>query len=173
MKRTKIYFIAAALLFANVACDDDTAGTDVTAELDKQFMLSASDGGLFEINAGQVASSNGTTTALKAFGQQMLDEHTDIKQALMKIAKDANVDLPTTLSNAKQQKLDSLSALSGIAFDTTYIKMVAISHEEAVNLYEIQATSARNIDLKAFAADNLPRLRAHLEKARSMRDSIQ
>ncbi|MCE7071193.1 DUF4142 domain-containing protein [Dyadobacter sp. CY327] len=173
MKRTKFFFLAAALSFATVACDDDTTGTNAPAELDKQFMLAASDGGLFEINAGQVASSKGTTQTIKQFGQEMLDDHTSIKQELMKIAKDANVDLPTTLSSGKQQKLDSLSELSGIAFDTTYIKMVTISHEEAVNLYEIQDKSASNVQLKTFAADKLPRLKAHLEKAKAMRDSIQ
>ncbi|SKB92773.1 DUF4142 domain-containing protein [Dyadobacter psychrophilus] len=173
MKNVKLYFFAALLILAAFACDDDPTGTNVPAEMDEQFMLTAFDGGLFEVNAGQVASSKGTTSAIKDFGQQLLDDHTDINQELMKVSKDADLDLPTTLSNAKQQQLDTLSGLSGIAFDTTYIKMMVSTHEEIVNLYEIQATTGRNVDLKAFASDKLPKLRAHLETAKSMKDSIQ
>ena len=173
MKRIKLYMIAASLMLTVLACDDDTASTDIPAEMDKQFMLAAFDDGLFQINAGQVASSKGTTKVIKDFGQQLLDDHTDINQELMKLSKDDNVDLPTTLSNDKQQRLDTLSGLSGIAFDTTYIKMMVGTHEEIVNLYEVQTTTGRNAELKAFASDKLSKLRTHLETARSMKDSIQ
>lgn len=173
MKNIKIYFFAAALMLSAVACEDDTASGDLPAELDKQFMLSAFDNGLFEVNAGQVASSKGTTSVISGFGEQLLKDYTDINQELMLLAKDADLDLPTTLSNAKQQKLDTLSGLSGIAFDTTYIKMVVSTHEEIVNLYEVQATTARNASLKTFASDQLPKLRGHLDSAKSMKDSVQ
>lgn len=173
MKNIRIYFFAAALMLSAVACEDDNASSNVPAELDKQFMLSAFDKSLFEVNAGQVASSKGTTSVINNFGEQLLKDHTDINQELMLLAKDVKLNLPTTLSNAKQQKLDTLSGLSGMAFDTTYIKMVAGTHEEIVNLYEVQATTARNVNLKTFASDQLPKLRVHLDTAKSMKDSIQ
>ncbi|MCF0042690.1 DUF4142 domain-containing protein [Dyadobacter fanqingshengii] len=172
MKNIKVYFFAALILSA-VACDDETTSSDVPAEMDKQFMLAAFDDGLFEVNAGQVASSKGTTSVITDFGGQLLDDHTVINQELMQLAKEVNLDLPTTLSNAKQQKLDTLSGLSGMAFDTTYIKMMVSTHEGSINLYEIQATTGRNVTLKTFASDNLTKLRAHLETAKSMKDSIQ
>ncbi|MCF0063624.1 DUF4142 domain-containing protein [Dyadobacter chenwenxiniae] len=173
MKHIREYFFAAAMMFAGIACNDDTASTDVPAEMDKQFILSASDAGLFEVNAGQVASSKGTTSVIKGFGKQLLDKHTEINQELMKLANNANVDLATTLPDARQQQLDTLSGLTGMAFDTTYIKMMVSTHEEIVNLYEIQAATGGNPDLKTFASDKLSGLRAHLETAKSIRDSIQ
>ena len=165
----------AALMLATVACDDDDNDdvTNVTAEMDKQFLLNAADGSLFEVNAGQVATSKGTSASITNYGQEMVDDHTKATQELGALANNNNVDLPTTLSDKMQQKLDTLSALSGMAFDTTYIKMMVSSHLETINLFETEATSSQNNELKAWSSDKPPELREHLERARSLKDSIQ
>ena len=165
----------AALMLATVACDDKDEDdvTNVTAEVDKQFLLNASDGSLFEVNAGQVATSKGTSASIQNFGQEMVDDHTEMTQEIGALANNNNVDLPTTLSDKMQLKLDTLSALSGMAFDTTYIKMMVSSHLETVDLFEKQAATSQNNELKAWSADRLPELRGHLDRAKSLRDSIQ
>jgi putative membrane protein len=166
----------AAIMFTAVACDDDDDNdnpTNVTAEIDKQFLLKASDGSLFEVNAGQVAGSKGTSAAIQDFGEEMVEDHTEINQEIGAIANGLNVDLPVTLSNEMQLKLDTLSALSGMAFDTTFIKMMVSSHVQTVSLFETQATSSSNTEIKAWTSDKLPELREHLERARALQDSIQ
>ncbi|MCE7064211.1 DUF4142 domain-containing protein [Dyadobacter sp. CY326] len=174
MKLNRFHFVITAMMLAAAGCNDDddnNGSTEVIAEMDKQFLLTAADGGLFEVNAGQVASSEGTVTAIKNYGQDMVGDHTEMNKELMSLADKNDVDLPTTLSNKMQLKLDTLSGISGTAFDTTYVKMMVTSHLETVNLFETQSINGRSAELKSWAAEKLPELRAHLEMARSLKDS--
>ena len=70
---------------------------------------------------------------------------------------------------AKQMELQDKK---GRAFDQAYIRMMVNDHDDAVSLFEDAASDARNMDLQAFAAKILPKLKQHFEEAKSLRDSI-
>jgi len=161
-------------MLTTVACDDDDDdnNNNAIAEVDRQFVVSAADGNLFEVNSGQVASSKGTNTNVKTYGQMMVTDHTAASQELMTLAGKKDVDIPTTLSDAKQDKLDSLASLTGVRFDSVYVNMMVVSHMETVNLFEKESTSGTDNELKTWAASKLPALRHHLEMAEALKDSL-
>jgi putative membrane protein len=168
-----LYLLMSVLMLTTVACDDDDDEENNTiAQVDRQFVLSAADGNLFEINSGQVASSKGTAANIKSYGQMMVTDHTAASQELMTLAGRKNVEIPTTLSDAKQDKLDSLATLTGVRFDSVYVNMMVVSHKETVTLFERESTGGSDAELKTWATSKLPALRHHLEMAEALKDSL-
>ena len=186
MKKFNLISMLAVILFVSVSCkdDDDDNVVNQIPEADKTFVMNAADGGMFEVKAGEMAVAKGDTMSMagmagmdsmsvKSFGQMMITDHTKANNELMTIATSKNVTVPTSLTTAKQQKLDSLSALSGSSFNTTYVKMMVASHQETVNLFQKEKDSGADMDLKAFATKTLPTVEHHLEMAKMMQSTIK
>jgi putative membrane protein len=168
------YWIIASLL-AITACEDPNENNDarLVGEVDKKFVLDAADAGLFEVNAGQVASAKASNADIKSYGELMVEDHYKINQELGAVAKTKGLEIPTTLSNEKQGMLDSLASMSGMTFDTIYVNMMVSSHTATVNLFETEAANGVDEELKSWASSRLPVLREHLEKAKALKDATQ
>jgi len=174
----------AAGMFVAVSCDDDDENMVTVPEADRTFAISAADGGMFEVKAGEMAVAKGDSSAtgmvmgsdsmsIKSFGQMMITDHTKANNELKGIADPKDVDLPTTLSSAKQMKLDSLNAVSGAAFSTMYARMMVTSHQETIALFEKESSTGQDAELKSWATQKLPTLKHHLEMAEMMYDEMK
>jgi putative membrane protein len=184
MKKLNSILWLAAMLFVAGACnddDDDNMPSDQITDKDRTFVMSAADGGMFEVKAGEMAVAKGSAThvthadsmSVKSFGQMMITDHTKANNELKMLADARGVAIPTTLTAAKQQKMDSLSAASGAAFDRMYTKMMVTSHQETINLFRSESNDGDNQELKSWASSKLPTLEHHLEMAEMMQDSIR
>ncbi len=61
----------------------------------------------------------------------------------------------------------------GRAFDTAYVALAGPrAHEAAIRLYEAEARNGRDPQLRAFAANTLPMLNAHLAAARQLERTV-
>ena len=170
MKNLRIWFLLSAVIFAISSCTDHEG--DPVADMDRQFMISAADGNLFEIKAGEIAAAKAIVDSVKSYGLHMGVDHTMATQELMSLASKKGVTLPTTLSPAKQMKIDSLNAKTGMDFDKTYMNMMVASHIETINLFEMEATKGVDPEVKSWAAGKLPTLKHHLEKAEALKNSL-
>ena len=202
MKKLNLFLMLAMSVFLAFACsdndDDDNNVIETLTDADKAFINSAADGGMFEVRAGELASTKGDSMMVdsmmtdsmmtdsmmtdsmnmdsmnvRSFGRMMVTDHTKANNELKSLADSKGVTVPTTLSNAKQQKVDSLNTQSGQTFNRTYINMMVASHQETIDLFQKQADSGNDADLKSWAASKLPTLRMHLEHARSMQSKNQ
>ncbi|MCE7067015.1 DUF4142 domain-containing protein [Dyadobacter sp. CY326] len=187
MKKLKMILMLAAGMFVAVSCDDDDDDQDnVTSvsETDRTFAVNAADGGMFEVRAGEMAVAKGDSSAMgvmmgadsmsiKSFGQMMITDHTMANNELKSISDPKKVDLPTTVSNAKQLKLDSLNAASGVAFNRLYAKMMVASHQETIALFQSESTGGQDNELKTWATQKLPNLNQHLEMAQMLNDEVK
>jgi putative membrane protein len=182
----KIHLLLFAAMLITVSCDDDDDNNDPgnsLSESDKVFVTNAADGGMFEVKAGEMAVAKGDSTSMgfmngdslsvKSFGRMMITDHTKVNEELKDLATRKGASVPTTLSAPKQQKLDSLSAVSGEAFNQMYAKMMVSSHEETVKLFQSQAASGNDAEIKSWASDKIPALQHHLETAQMMADSVR
>ena len=185
MKKLRLILIVGAGMFAAIGCSDDDDNNQPTVpEADRMFVMNAADGGMFEVRAGELAVAKGSTSAtgavmgsdsmsIKSFGQMMITDHTMANNELRGIAEPKQVEMPGTLSSNKQKMLDSLNTASGTAFNTMYARMMVSSHVETVSLFEKQANSGQDDELKSWASQKVPTLRHHLEMAQMMRDSVR
>jgi putative membrane protein len=104
----------------------------------------------------------------------MVDDHTETTEDLKELVKDENikVEMPSKLDDKHQANLDKLKDVSGANFDTVYVPMQVLAHEQAVNLFEDYSKSGDNDALKEWAADTVPTLKEHLEEARDLNTEL-
>lgn len=161
------------MLFAATACEnDDTTDPGLVSEIDKQFIVAASDDALFQVNAGQVAASGATSESIRDYGEQMTTDYTQAGKELQKFASARKIQLSTTLSDERQQQLDSLAMLTDTSLDTLYLNQMVAIQMRVVHMMEIEGTSGNDPELKQWATNRLPTVRQFEERAKAMRDSL-
>lgn len=129
---------------------------------------------MYEIQSGQLASEKAQNADVKAFGSQMLNDHTKTSDELKGIIgdEDIKVELPGKLDAEHQTNLDKLNGLSRTQFDKEYVRMLIDAHQKAVALFDNYAAAGENDDLKGWAKDTLPTLKGHLEHAQKLKNSV-
>lgn len=139
----------------------DKAASSVTMG-DKSWLKMTHKEGIDELRLGQLAAQRGSSSAVKAFGQQMVADHSKMNLELKKLAdkKGIQLDKPAIMS-ADYNKLDRLS---GAQFDKEYISIMLADHKEDVASYGKQAKQGGDPNLTAWAAKQLPTLQHHLNQ---------
>ena len=132
---------------------------------DHVFMTKAAEGGMAEVELGNLAKDKGSNDAVKNFGQHMVDDHSKANDELKDLASKKNVTLPSALNAKDQATKDRLSKLSGEAFDRAYIRDMVADHRADVAEFRHEANSGKDPDVKAWAAKTLPTLENHLKMA--------
>jgi putative membrane protein len=145
----------------------DSGSSKMMKSADTKFAVAAAQGGMAEVQMGQLAVQKATNPDVKAFGQHMVDDHSKANDELKEVASKEGITLPTSV-NAKDQALMSrLQNLSGTEFDKAYMKAMVKDHEEDVKEFQKQANSGTDAGLKDFASKTLPTLQSHLDMAKS------
>src|SRR3546814_12626244 len=102
----------------------------------------------------------------------MVQDHTKVGEELAALASKKGYTPPEGPSLLQKAKIKTLS-LTDDGFDEMYIDNLGVSaHEDAVKLFQDAAANAKDADVKAFAAQNLPALQEHLTMAKTMQQQI-
>jgi putative membrane protein len=131
---------------------------------DMSFYKNAAEGGLAEVDLGQLAQEKSPTQSVKDFGAMMVKDHTAANKKLQTVALSKAIKLPTSPSVAQMGSKTKLEVLSGTTFDKFYIKGMIKDHEEDIKEFEREASNGQDADAKAYATAILPTLKAHLKK---------
>jgi putative membrane protein len=135
---------------------------------DSGFYKQAAEGGMAEVEMGTLAQQKGLNPRVKEFGAIMVKDHTAANQKLKAIAASKAIDLPTSPSVVQMAAKTKLEALSGEAFDKSYIRGMIKDHQEDIAMFKKEAASGQDPDAKAFAVATLPTLQAHLKSIQSI-----
>jgi len=135
---------------------------------DQKFAMDAAQGGMMEVDLGQVATQKAASQAVKDFGQRMVTDHGKANNQLLQIASQKGMSLPKALPADMKQERDKLAGLSGAEFDRMYMSHMLKDHEKDVKEFEMQAEKGSDPALRSFAQETLPTLRQHLELARTV-----
>jgi putative membrane protein len=150
----------------------DQGASKMMKSADTHFAMQAAQGGIAEVKLGQLAAEKAANPDVKAFGQQMVDDHTKANDQLKSIAQGEGMTLPTDV-NAKQQAMyNKLSKLSGAEFDRQYVKGMVADHEEDVKEFQKEANNGKDEKIKSFASQTLPVLQQHLDKIKSIQSKM-
>jgi putative membrane protein len=128
---------------------------------DKEFASKAGMGGLFEVQAGNLAVQKASSAEVKSFAQRMVADHSRANDELSQLATTKGLALPTELDGDHKAALDHLNALSGAEFDKAYMTHMVEDHQKDVAEFEKASTSATDGDLRGWATSTLPVLREH------------
>jgi len=97
--------------------------------------------GVAEVQMGKPAVEKASNPQVKQFGQSMIDDHTTAGDQLKSVASKDNITLPADLNAKDKATYDSLSKLSGTAFDRAYMRDMVKDHQTDVNEFQKEATS--------------------------------
>jgi putative membrane protein len=135
---------------------------------DQKFVREAAQGGMMEVQLGQLAQQNGASAEVKDFGRRMVQDHTQANTRLKTLATDKGLKLPTEMSQEQKQHMQQLSRLSGAEFDRMYMDHMVKDHKKDVSEFEKESKNGGDLAVRAFATETLPTLRQHLELAQQI-----
>jgi putative membrane protein len=139
---------------------------------DSSFYKSLAQGGLAEIDLGQLASEKATNPSVKDFGTMMVKDHSAANEELKTLAASKGITLPSGPDAATHAKKIELEALSGGSFDKSYVSNQIKAHKDTVSLLQKEISSGQDAEAKAFAQKALPTVQAHLKAVEKIADSL-
>jgi putative membrane protein len=141
---------SAAVVFA--FCAGQACAAETASPADKAFVAKVSQGGMFEVALGKVASEKGDAQMIKDDGVTEAHDHELVGARLKSVATAAGIDFPAKLNDEFQGRLDKLGAMSGKAFDAAYVTEMERIHALDGGLFAKEAKDGSG-DFKAFAAE--------------------
>jgi putative membrane protein len=145
-----------------------TSSSHKLTAADRQFVKKAAEGGLAEVQLGQLATEKAASPEVKQFGQRMVDDHTKANEQLKQVASDEGVTIPDKLSAKDAATKARLEKLSGKAFDHAYMRDMVMDHTKDVSDFRMESKNAKDPAVKDFATQTLPTLESHLKDAKSI-----
>ena len=151
-----------------MASGNSASSSGKLAAADRQFIKKAAEGGLAEVQLGQLATEKADSQDVKQFGQRMVDDHTKANDQLKQVASQKGVTVPDKLSPKDAATKARLEKLSGKAFDRAYMRDMVMDHTKDVSEFRMESKNAKDPDVKNFASQTLPTLQDHLKEAKSI-----
>ena len=152
--------MSVAALILPMTAFAQTGASSISAQ-DRSFVTTAAAAGLSEVQEGQLAASKGDR-AVQNIGNRMVTDHTKANNALSALASSKGLTVPDHVTDSQAAELTHLQGLSGAAFDSAYLEDQHRAHVEAIELFEMEAKSGSDADIKTFATNTLPTLKMHL-----------
>ena len=158
-------FTVPALVSAQAVTDAQIAAIVVTANQ-------------VDIDAGKLASTKGSSAQVKAFGKQMVTDHTGVNKQASALAAKLKVkpeDNPTSqaLKSGGDKNVAHLKTLSGAAFDKAYVDNEVAYHQQVLDAIDkTLIPSAKNAELKGLIEKVRPAIDAHLQHAKMMQAKL-
>jgi putative membrane protein len=164
------------MIFAqnNPPADANTKSTTNggVATKDHEFMKKAAQGGMAEVQLGQLAQQNAQSAEVKSFGERMVRDHSKANDELKQVATQEGVTLPTSLDAKDQATMKRLENLHGAAFDKAYMRDMVNDHRKDVAEFKHESEKGNNQAVKDWASKTLPTLESHLQEAEKVAPTV-
>lgn len=183
MKTSWIAPIAALVVaFAPLAQAETKSGKAA----DTGFVQQALKSGQEEVALAKLAAEKSQNGEVKQLAQMLVSDHTQVNEQLQLLAQ-RNGAAPAPRDGSKRSgtdsmsppatspgaapssaKADELAKLSGSEFDKKFLALIVEGHEKSVELYSTEAEKGTNPAAKKLATETLPKIKQHLEQAKSL-----
>jgi putative membrane protein len=133
------------------------------AKADEKALKDMAIANMAEVETARIALDKSRNAEVKAFAQQMIDDHTKGLDEVKSVAQAKNVTLPSEPDAKHKAMAKKLQAMSGEKFDKAYLEMAGVkSHKEAHALVVKTQSNAKDNDVKALAAKLQPTIDQHM-----------
>lgn len=154
---------ALALTLASAGMAQTTTKTNRLNALDKKFMTTAAQGGLFEVHSSEIALKKTKNPHVLAVAKRMIKDHSAANKELATVAQDVKYTLPKETDAKHLAAMSKMKGLSGTAFDKYYIAQQETAHAATVKLLQYEIAHGLDKDVTAFATKNLPGIEEHTQ----------
>jgi len=173
MKNYFPHLILVACLTAFGLALSPVRAADTVSTGDKSFVMKAAQGGMTEVQLGQLAADKGSSQNVKDFGSKMVTDHGKANDELKSIASSKGLTLPDKLDAKHQAKVDKMSGMSGSAFDKAYVDAMVAAHKQDNALFAKEASSGQDAEIKAFAAKTDETVKMHLSMIQDIQSKMK
>jgi putative membrane protein len=174
IKTHLLTLLAVATAFtASVSYAADSAPlSDADLATNATFMATASQANWTEVKLGDVAKSRTNRDDVKAYANEIVNDHKSAQESLKKIMDAGKVDLPKDDRADQQAAVDELKKTTDAEFDRMFIKRMLVDHKSTVAAYEAFIAATKSAELKNYANITVEHLKMHLAKAETLAKAI-
>jgi len=141
-----------------------------TSPEDRVFLKEALEGGMAEVQLGQLALQKSNNADVKQFAQKMVDDHSKMGDQLKPIAQQIGVKIPDGPSKKDKATIAKLQALNGDDFDKAYMKDMVKDHKSDLTAFQSESDQGSNLAVKGAAGQYAPIIHQHLQMAEQIND---
>lgn len=156
-----------------IATEHNDAKFSSAKETDADFLVSAAEINLEEIQLGILAQSKSVLPEVKALGKMMEEEHKKAQKALEDLAIKKQITVPTTTTGKGEDAYKKLNDKTETDFDKDYTDMMVAGHKNAIEKFTKESTEGTDTEIRSWAESMLPALRSHLDHAMSCQKMIE
>ena len=127
---------------------------------EKAFLAKAVETVRQQMRLAEVGASKADSSEVRSHALQLASDYRDLNEALESLIRRKG-GLAGAPAGATSESYQKLTEKSGADFDREFVRVVAAASGEAMNLFETAAAEAKDPDVRDFAANELPILRAH------------
>ena len=136
---------------------------------DEKILKDMAMANMAEVEGGKLAQNKSQSSEVKAFAQQMIDDHTANLNEVKALAQARGVILPTEPDAKHKAMAAKLEKMSGDAFDKAYMKQAGVQDHKTVHAKLMAASKkAKDPEVKALVDKTEPVVAQHLKSAEQM-----
>jgi putative membrane protein len=131
-----------------------------------------------EVDYSQIGAEKATRADVKKYAQMMVKDHGTMLEAVKSLATRLNVtpatnDKANDLKEENTKDINDLNAKTvGKEFDDEFMEEQVDMHQETLDLLNDLDSRTTNADLKAAIAEAKPKVQAHLDQAKALKDKV-
>jgi putative membrane protein len=137
--------------------------TSTAALADKAFVRKALQGGMTEVQLGQLALQKSNNDDVKQFAQKMIDDHTKLGDEMKQVGQQMGIRAPDSPSSKDKSAMAKMQALNGDEFDKAYIKDMVKDHQQDAKDFKQEAQTTTNPALKSVVVQGQQVIDEHLQ----------
>lgn len=148
----------------------------MASDADIVAMVAAANRG--EIAAGRMAESKATNPAVRAFGRDMVADHTMLLNKGQALARRLNITPAPSADSAIVAMNDRVSselsnAAKGAGFDSLYVNTQVQGHQMTLDMLRNAEGKAQNPQLRTMLNDAQPVVQRHLDRIRDLQGKMK
>lgn len=137
----------------------------------KEFAMKAAMGNMLEVKLAQLAQQKSQSQEVKQLAQKIEQDHTQAGQQLKQVAQQKNIQIPADLKGEAQETYQAFQQLEGKDFDNAFLLANIKNHLHSVMMFQKEAQSGTDQDIKQWATQTLPKLQQHTAHIRTVAQS--
>jgi putative membrane protein len=156
--------VASGVLFAQQKHQLTITGQNMQNSADRNFISSAAEANLAEINIAKMVGQKSTDSAVKDFANRMVTDHTQASQKLASVAEMNGIKpLPEESATERNEKSE-LEKLSGAQLNDAYLRDELQGHKQTISAFKNEIEHGQH-----YAEQTLPTLQDHIQNRREDR----
>lgn len=129
-----------------------TGGAGADIKDDGEFVHEVALRNMAEIELSRLALEKATSSEIKSFAQQMVDDHTTSGNALKSAVSGQRIDWPNQLDDKQRKTAEDVRKKQGAEFDREYAKAIVEGHQNLAAILESRLDVQSLAEWKTAAA---------------------